>query len=91
MAKTENDLTINKTWQDLVTTYPGLANNASYVQNKGFGSDRRVLVYFSESAAAPTGANGMSLSPGGSAKGTAGHIWVRAFRDDVVINCGTTD
>jgi hypothetical protein len=33
----------------------------------------------------------MSLSAGDVAQGTAANVWVRAFREDVVINCGTTD
>ncbi len=91
MAKTENDIKVTKEWQNLVATYPGLASVSSYVQNKAFNSDKRLLVIFSPSAAAPTGSNGMSLAAGDVAQGTAANIWVRAFRDDVVINCGTTD
>lgn len=91
MAKTENDIKVTSAWQNLVATYPGLANVSAYVQNKAFNSDRRILVVFSPSAAAPAGADGMSLSAGDVAQGTAANVWVRAFREDVLINCGTTD
>ncbi len=91
MAKTENDLTIVNTWQNLITTYPGMAGQPSYVQNKSFGTPRDLLLVFSASATPPTGTNGLRVSPGEPVNGTANNIWVRAFRDPVTINCGTAD
>lgn len=91
MAKTENDLTIDRDWQDLVATYPGLGGAGAYVQNKSFYTDRHLLVVFSPSAVAPTERNGLRLPAGDVAQGTADHIWVRAYHDDVLISCGSTD
>lgn len=91
MAKTEDDLTVDRDWQDLVDTYPALAGVGGYVQNKSFGTDRHLLIVFSDSDTQPDGPTGLRVAPGDVAQGTADHIWVRAFRDDVLINCGTTD
>lgn len=91
MAKTEPDLTITKAWQDLTATYAGMAGVSSYIQNKSFNTDRHMLVVFSASATAPTGPTGLRVPPGEIAQGTAAHVWVRAFREDVLINCGTAD
>ncbi|MGV3511899.1 MAG: hypothetical protein ACO1OX_07825 [Novosphingobium sp.] len=91
MAKTENDLKVTKAWQNLVATYPGMANMASYIQNKSFNTDKRIVVVFSPDAVAPAGANGLSLAAGELTQGTAANIWVRAIREDVLINCGTAD
>ena len=91
MAKTEQDLTISKTWQDLTASYSGMASAASYVQNKSFSAVPQLLVVFSASGTPPNGTTGMRLSPGDLTQGTAAHIWVRAYREDVLISCGTTD
>lgn len=91
MAKTEADLTITKTWQDLTSIYAAMASASSYVQNKSFAPAPQLLVVFSPSAVAPSATTGMRLSPGDVAQGTAAHIWVRAWREDVLISCGTTD
>lgn len=91
MAKTQPDLTLNKNWQDLVATYPAMADQPSYIQNKSFNTNRDLLVVFTDSAAAPTEATGLQIMPGGNVKGTAAHIWVRAFRETVLINCGIAD
>ena len=89
---TENDLTINKAWQNLTITYPGMAGQPSYVQNKSFGTDRDLLVVFSDSAVAPTEDNGLRVRPTDPpVSGTANNIWVRAFRNVVTINCGMAD
>lgn len=91
MANTEDDLTIDRNWQDLAVTYPALAGAPSYIQNKSFYTSRHMLVVFSPNAFAPEGTNGLRVPPGDAAQGTAAHIWVRALHEDVVINCGTTD
>lgn len=91
MAKTENDLTIDRDWQDLASTYPALGGVPAYIQNKSFYTDRHLLLVFSPDAVAPTGKNGLRVPPGDVAQGTADHIWVRALHDDVLISCGSTD
>lgn len=91
MAKTEDDLSVNNTWQDLIDTFPALAGVPAYIQNKSFWTDRHLLIVFSDSDTAPDGPTGLRVPPGDVAQGSADHIWVRAFRENVSINCGTTD
>lgn len=82
-----SDYVLPTTWTDLITIYPQMTGNPSWVQNR---SNHNIVVSYSSSGTAPTG-GGMLLKTNDIVVANAGHIWAKALGSNSSISMGLSD
>lgn len=88
MADTYNqDYSLPTSWTDLITVYPAMTGNPSWVQNR---SNHNIVVSYMSSGTAPTG-GGMLLMTNEIIVANAAHIWAKALGSNSSIALGLSD
>lgn len=78
------DIPVTTSWTDIVASYPSLAGNFSYVQNKG--ADTIVVSCLTSGTAPASGGN--LINPRDEQFCNSAHIWVRSLNTPTIVSAG---